>query len=369
MMLPARTLLLLPTFAWIAHSLPSTRSLLERQAIEPDGTTVPHPARLLAVVSYWHNETSPYIKYRLDAIGRTFAALDSWPMVSVTKMLVANAYVKEVENLHVKQVVRSEPVCNSTWKHNYCLPWEAMKVLRAASTGEDEPSCDLDKQAVCGKPMYDYYLYTEADIAIPARTFNFWRVHHEHLHDRGYSLVPYRLEPDQMHLSDCFDGYFQRCSKLAFPVNDVNGPAALYNLPRERVYIRLQNPYSAVLLLSKKLFARYIEGVEWDFSRQHSEWWDILRKPPGLPADPRESAMSGLLFAPETLHNGYITSPFMPVYHQLGMANIKDLVPNTKFLFTSLQAWCLKNSSCPKMWDLEYVEKYGTPDAKHKLIW
>eukprot|EP00971_Amphidinium_carterae_P092063 1822916-Amphidinium_carterae.1 len=42
--------------------------------------------------------------------------------------------------------------------------------------------------------QYDYYMYWEGDMEVPADSFNFWRMHVEDLYDRG-ARVPEDKEP------------------------------------------------------------------------------------------------------------------------------------------------------------------------------
>ena len=150
----------------------------------------------------------PYLK--VDDLGRERALLHvlmtlmSYPM-EVDIILVSNTGVKAAEGLVWRQALRPQPFCNKTFQHGFCLCWEALHALReAALTGDVEMSgpgvADTARTDKIGASQskqlaYDYYVYMEADLLLPAASFYFFARHADTLFHRGYKLKAHRREP------------------------------------------------------------------------------------------------------------------------------------------------------------------------------
>ena len=146
----------------------------------------------------------------MDDLGRERALLHvlmtlmSYPM-EVDIILVSNTGVKAAEGLVWRQALRPQPFCNKTFQHGFCLCWEALHALReAALTGDVEMSgpgvADTARTDKIGASQskqlaYDYYVYMEADLLLPAASFYFFARYADTLFHRGYKLKAHRREP------------------------------------------------------------------------------------------------------------------------------------------------------------------------------
>merc|ERR1719491_1455866 len=102
---------------------------------------------------------------------------------------------------------------------------------------------------------YDFFLYMEGDMAIPAETFSFWTKHADKLFERGYLLLPYRAEnniEERLILSDAFE---RGGIRNTMPFIDPEGGAELYDNRTDRTYLRPYNPYSASFMMTRAQFA------------------------------------------------------------------------------------------------------------------
>ncbi|CAK0845233.1 unnamed protein product [Prorocentrum cordatum] len=118
---------------------------------------------VLAVVAHHVPAKAGGEARRNSALKETLKAMQEWPLTKMTTYVLTN---KLVENAHVKDMVTGqilvssdEPVCSETWKHKFCVPWEAIRALRSASAG-GEPTTKLGFELV-GEPKFDFYVYTE----------------------------------------------------------------------------------------------------------------------------------------------------------------------------------------------------------------
>jgi len=289
------------------------------------GSTTAGMGGIVAVISHWQSG-GENLKKRVNALNRTIQAIRSLGVPS--KIVVAtNGDFGYFNDLAVRHVAYPKPMCNKTFQSDLCLPWEAIKLLRVLSSRLVlEPDCWLEVMGACGPPSYDYYMYMEDDIEIPATTFNFWRKHVSHLYSRGFILSPLRVEPQTKLLSDCFDSFGSNCSGVTCPVVDTEGPSSSFLTAQEKIFVKMPNPYSASFLMNKEQFMDYLASREWDFDRSMTFIWGGVRAETmpllhGLPFDPREGASSGLMgaYPPWGVRHQPITHPNMVVYHQVAM--------------------------------------------------
>eukprot|EP00971_Amphidinium_carterae_P308815 6136410-Amphidinium_carterae.1 len=105
-------------------------------------------------------------------------------------------------------------------------------------------------------------MYWEGDIEIPADSFNFWRMHVENMWDRGYLLLPYRLEVWSATGKVIFTDWVGPENVCGTPHYD-DQPAAgtRYEDFRDSVYVRIRcNPYAAGFMLTKRLFKEFVHA-------------------------------------------------------------------------------------------------------------
>ncbi|CAK0821179.1 unnamed protein product [Prorocentrum cordatum] len=216
---------------------------------------------VLPTISHFVPGRSGGATRRNAALHETLTAMHEWPRVDLTVYVLTNKIVPEVKHMVKRQVLISsdEPVCSESWKHRFCVPWEAIRVLRSASTG-GAPTTKLGYELLA-EPVYDAYVYTESDIIIPETAFHFWRYHVDTLYKRGYLLLPMRAEdkiltPDVIAV-DCFTEDCVNKTEVLEDKDEKN--LALYKTSRDRHYLRPFNPYSGCFMMSKLQFMDYLE--------------------------------------------------------------------------------------------------------------
>jgi len=271
---------------------------------------------VLAVISHFVPGRSGGATRRNAALHETLTAMHEWPRVDLTVYVLTNKIVPEVKHMVKRQVLISsdEPVCSESWKHRFCVPWEAIRVLRSASTG-GAPTTKLGYELLA-EPVYDAYVYTESDIIIPETAFHFWRYHVDTLYKRGYLLLPMRAEdkiltPDVIAV-DCFTEDCVNKTEVLEDKDEKN--LALYKTSRDRHYLRPFNPYSGCFMMSKLQFMDYLESPMWDYHKV----WQHKYSPWGV----RETAASGLLWAPGFGKETGLTHLKMRVWHQIPMNGV-----------------------------------------------
>jgi len=219
---------------------------------------------VLAVIAHHVPAKAGAQARRNGALKETLKAMQEWPLTKITTYVLTN---KIVENAQVKEMVTGqilvstdEPVCSETWKHKFCVPWEAIRALRSASAG-GQPTTKLGFELV-DEPKYDFYVYTESDIVIPEPTFHFWHSHVDALYKRGYLLLPMRAEDklltNDVIAVDCFDA--ECVNKTEVLKDDDKDSMKLYKTSRDRHYLRPYNPYSGCFLMNKDQFTDFLHG-------------------------------------------------------------------------------------------------------------
>jgi len=270
---------------------------------------------VLAVVAHHVPAKAGGEARRNAALHETLTAMREWPRVDLTVYVLTNKIVDSVKHMVKDQIlVSEEPVCSETWKHKFCVPWEAIRVLRSASTG-DKPTTKLGYELMA-EPVYDAYIYTESDIIIPETTFHFWRYHVDTLYRRGYLLLPMRAE-DKILTKDVIavDCFTEDCvNKTEVLRDDDESAVALYSTSRDRHYLRPFNPYSGCFMMSNLQFKDYLESPMWDYHKI----WQHKYSPWGV----RETAASGLLWAPGFGKETGLTHLKMRVWHQIPMNGV-----------------------------------------------
>jgi len=283
---------------------------------------------VLAVISHYVPGKAGGEARRNHALRETLAAMHAWPGVDLTIYVLTNKIVEGLRGTVKDQVLISEePVCSETWKHKFCVPWEAIRVLRSASTG-GKPTTKLGYELV-DEPVYDAYIYSESDIIIPETTFHFWRYHVDTLYKRGYLLLPMRAE-DKILTSDVIavDCFTQDCvNKTEVLRDDEESAIALYSTSRDRHYLRPFNPYSGCFMMSNLQFKDYLESPMWNYR----EIWKHKYSPWGV----RETAASGLLWAPGFGKETGLTHLKMEVWHQIPMNGVGKGDPKNRIDPTS----------------------------------
>jgi len=279
---------------------------------------------VLAVISHYVPGRIGGANRRNAALHETLTAMHEWPRVDLTIYVLTNKIVEDVSDMVKDQILVSsdEPVCSETWKHKFCVPWEAIRVLRSASAG-DEPTTKLGYE-LKGEPVYDAYIYSESDLIIPETTFHFWRYHVDTLFKRGYLLLPMRAE-DKLLTNDIIavDCFKEDCvEKTEVVRDDETGPMALYKTDRDRHYLRPYNPYSGCFMMSKAQFKDYLDGPMWDYRK--------IRAANYSPWGVRETAASGLLWAPGFGKEAGLTHLKMRVWHQIPMNGVTKGDPKAR---------------------------------------
>jgi hypothetical protein len=279
---------------------------------------------VLAVISHYVPGRIGGANRRNAALHETLTAMHEWPRVDLTIYVLTNKVVEDVSDMVKDQILVSsdEPVCSETWKHKFCVPWEAIRVLRSASAG-DEPTTKLGYE-LKGEPVYDAYIYSESDLIIPETTFHFWRYHVDTLFKRGYLLLPMRAE-DKLLTNDIIavDCFKEDCVKETEVIrDDETGPMALYKTDRDRHYLRPYNPYSGCFMMSKAQFKAYLDGPMWDYRK--------IRAANYSPWGVRETAASGLLWAPGFGKEAGLTHLKMRVWHQIPMNGVSKGDPKAR---------------------------------------
>lgn len=248
---------------------------------------------VLVVVSMWRpNATSPNLPRRIQGLRAVLSAAREFPVKTVRLVLVTNVPIPEVADLAWEQVVRSDPECEPGVKKPLCMTWESIRILRStamvAAPDEANP-CQGEISVDCsnlGAP-FDAFVYLEGDVAVPADTFRFWSLHADRLFDRGYLLLPFRVEsgPEgQEILTDAFEffGITNTTAVLDLATNE-------YTTSKDAIFLQPFNPYSASFMMTKSQFSAYSAGPMWDYSRAFSF------SPWGL----GETAASGLIWDPK----------------------------------------------------------------------
>lgn len=268
-----------------------------------------HEKSALAVVSYWHQVGRRYLG-RLKGLQRVVRTLLTFE-VNMRLLVVTNKFMQQITDLGAEQVIRERPWCCGDFD-NYCLCWEAIRVMRHGSTGEP-PDCDLDNYASCGDLLYDYYIYLEGDIVLPANSFYFWTAHVDDLYRRGYLLQPHRQErwpPDR--LTDCF---YPSCVEETNALWDSTNKDLYSGDVHERIYLNPGNTQTSCFLMTKTQFQDYLTGDEWDCLRKNithpaftiqgnRELWSI-----------RAQASGGLIWDPRFGPHRVLIHLLMPTYH------------------------------------------------------
>jgi len=269
---------------------------------------------VLAVISHYVPGRIGGANRRNAALHETLTAMHEWPRVDLTIYVLTNKVVEEVSEMVKDQILVSsdEPVCSETWKHKFCVPWEAIRALRSASAG-DAPTTQLGYE-LKGEPVYDAYIYSESDLIIPETTFHFWRYHVDTLFQRGYLLLPMRAE-DKLLTNDIIavDCFKEECVEKTEVIRD-DDTIALYKTDRDRYYLRPYNPYSGCFMMNKAQFKAYLNSPMWDYHK--------IREANYSPWGVRETAASGLLWAPEFGKEAGLTHLKMRVWHQIPMNGV-----------------------------------------------
>lgn len=280
-------------------------------------------ATALVVLSHWipgdGKNGSEHAREKVEkSLNGTLGEIRQWA-VDATIVLVTNEYNTNVSSQVSHQVVTGrEPWCNATFQFKLCMPWEALKALRNASS-DWAAGCDLYSTAACGVPKFDYYVYGESDIRTPKETFEFWATHAESLHKRGYLLLPHREErfdADEV-LTDCYD---EDCWKRTAVYKDEAGPAELYKDSQDRMYVLPGNPYAGCFFLTSAMFDEWLASTMWDYSSAM-----LLSKPPvgNIKSwGKRESATGGLLWDPRYGASKGLTHLRMKVFHASHMHHV-----------------------------------------------
>mmetsp|Transcript_50358 Transcript_50358/g.93129 ORF Transcript_50358/g.93129 Transcript_50358/m.93129 type:complete len:414 (+) Transcript_50358:104-1345(+) len=233
--------------------------------------------RALCTVSFWKDVE---FQTRLPSLLNMLQVFATYT-VEVDVLLVTNERVEEAEPLVLDQILRPHPKCHAHYQNNLCVPWEAVGILRkVALTGRMPGNDTFDLSGPHLTELeYDYFMYWEGDMEIPADSFNFWRMHVEDLYDRGYLLLPYRLEVWRGSGSVIFTDWVSpgehTCGYAYF---DDRPPAGTeYEDFRDSVYVRiLCNPYAAGWMLTKRLFLEYNATTAWDEPNHPAlggSWW------------------------------------------------------------------------------------------------
>jgi len=283
------------------------------------GPPTPSVKTALAVVNYWSYPDAAKRRARGEALRQTLQALAAYP-VRLRVLLVTNEWAPEAEGLVKQQIVRPVQRCSPSYTDPLCMAWEAMRVLRNESTG-GQSGCDLWQHGACGELRYDYYMYLEGDIRMPASTFEFWATHVDGLFRQAYILVPHREEPfaGQQKLTECIRNHLVDHLAQTKVLRDAKGGADLYQDEAERVYLQPPVPYSACLLLSRWQFEVYRQGTAWDYQ-------SVARTMAG--GKVREAAIKGLLADPRLAKLKAVTHVKLPVLHQQQMTGNVGLYPD-----------------------------------------
>mmetsp|Transcript_52396 Transcript_52396/g.136452 ORF Transcript_52396/g.136452 Transcript_52396/m.136452 type:complete len:385 (+) Transcript_52396:3-1157(+) len=277
----------------------------------------------LVVLSHWipgaGKNGSEHAREKVEkSLNRTLGEIHSW-FVESTIVLVTNEYNENISSVVSQQVVTgNEPWCNATFQFKFCMPWEALKALRNASATWT-PGCDLNREAACGMPQYDYYVYSESDIKAPRDTFEFWATHADSLHRRGYLLLPHRQEHfgNNQVLTDCYD---EDCWNRTAVYIDYEGEDKLYSSPLDRMYVLPGNPYAGCFFMTSTMYNEWLESTMWDYSAAM-----LLSHPPvgNIKSwGKRESATGGLLWDPRYGAARGLTHLKMSVFHASHMHRV-----------------------------------------------
>jgi len=281
----------------------------------------------VAAVSHWSPDEKAQRVRRVAALRQTLQALISFRGVQTTVIVLTNQQVPEIEDLHVEQVVKANPRCAPKQRPNLCMPWEALTALRFMSTKGVTSSCDLVNEAVCGELQYDYYIYLEDDILIPADSFEFWAKHVEDLYLHDYLLLPHRRESTTAGaLTDCFD---DGCVLRSRAILDKDGPPGFYGADlRDRVFLQPDNPYTACFLMTRSQFRDYVDGVEWNARKK--DWQRPSYSLGGKKQvwGTREQAAGGLLWDPRFGPEKALTHLRIPVVHLLPLTSVSNRTDN-----------------------------------------
>lgn len=304
----------------------------------------------LAVVSYWSDsevqvDNGGSHGARLSALRQVLKTFSLYS-VDVKIVLVTNAWVSHVADIVARQVVRPEPICGppaARAQHNWCLPWEAIRVL---SRGWASPSCRGEavhlRLANCsGAGGYDYYLYLEGDHELPAASFEFWRRRAPALHACGYLLLPHTREVmhrGTAHSSDVMAAcHTPSClgeTKLFLDVTRLSESEAA---PSGSVYLQPANPYSGCSIMTCAQFAEYLDGAQWDYG--------CAENPLGYGI--RELAATTLLSDPRYGRDGALTHLSLPVYHLLPRTGVFHAgADGRKFLKRNISSFEFLVSQC-----------------------
>eukprot|EP00418_Pyrodinium_bahamense_P034453 CAMPEP_0179153824 /NCGR_PEP_ID=MMETSP0796-20121207/74827_1 /TAXON_ID=73915 /ORGANISM="Pyrodinium bahamense, Strain pbaha01" /LENGTH=600 /DNA_ID=CAMNT_0020855143 /DNA_START=245 /DNA_END=2047 /DNA_ORIENTATION=+ len=295
----------------------------------------------LVVVNYWVYPEHSRRDARSQALRRTLEALARYP-ARVRTLLVTNEPAPEADGLVVEQIVRPKQWCSPTMEDPLCMAWEAMRVLRNESTG-GLPGCDLWHRGACGDLLYDYYIYLEGDIEMPAESFEFWAKHVDGLFRQAYVLVPHREEPfeGQQKLTECIRSPMVDHLAQTRALKDTVGADELYPDPRDRIYLQPPVPYTACLLMSRWQFEVYRMGKAWDYDT-------VKRTLEG--GKIREAAIRGLFGDSRLTKLRAVTHLRAPVLHQQPMTGSAGLYPYMCNVddYREKAAHCLRDA-CPAL--------------------
>jgi len=307
------------------------------------GTTSHSSQSALVVVNYWSYPEPERRAARARALRRTLQALAKYP-VRVHTLLVTNELAPEAEGLVDEQIVRPVQHCNRSLADPLCMAWEAMRVLRNASTG-GAPGCDLWMQGACGELQYDYYVYLEDDIEMPAATFDFWARHVDGLFRQAYVLVPHREEPfaGKQKLTECIRNHLVDQLARTRVLRDAKGGEELYEDVRDRFYLQPPVSYAACLLMSRLQFEVFRRSSAWDYD-------SVIRTIKG--GKIREAAIKGLFADPRLGNLRAVTHVRLPVLHQQQMTGNGGLYPfmcNAEDYSEKVRRCSSEGQACPTL--------------------
>ena len=182
----------------------------------------------------------------------TLSFVSSWPS-NTSILLVSNAHVPEAVGYVSKQVIAERPKCSlgpRPYYHNWCLPWEALRVL--CSHGNDRP-CNQGP----GLLKYDVFVYLEDDVFVSGDAFEFWWVHADDLYRRGIFLVPHcRVDFNGTRYIDPWDFPCELVKSFELALGGAQGVQTFFHFPWMN---------GRGFLMTKAQFSDYIESGDWDW--------------------------------------------------------------------------------------------------------
>jgi len=294
----------------------------------------------LATVPYWHVEDEVAARPRVAALRKVLQAFASYP-VRTHMLLVTNSEVQQVADLASEQLLRPKPSCSRRFSHGWCLTWEAIRALRERAGGS---GCDLERHGVCGPLRFDYYIYAESDVEIPAAAFRFWRRHADRLAERGYLLMPTRREAGFGGPALLTDIIMEHGVLGYTSVRwDAAGAPELYENSRDRAFLQPMNPGAGSWLLSRGQFAEYLAGRTWNYGRLQALDKHLVREAAYT------SPAAGLLGNANVLITGgpwvkdkCLTHPRMAVTHHLTSGSVLFQCLASHQAFDALLTGCVE---------------------------